>query len=274
MSVQAIALSLKKQGLKPSEKLLLLALSNYADDGMRCWPSHKTLASDTGLSQRTILTTFKRLEGAGLLVRTARDRADGSRASDIITLTLGGETISPRGETVAPPVGKPLRGGGEMVSPLTTFEPSTEPSKGLLSAEPSARRTKAKPTSADVEAIWSIAPRPARERSSRADVEAALAAAVGRGHALPDIIAGLRAAYASGSYQGDKAKGVHRLIQNDRWASFVEATDAPAAWDDGRWSAVLALNREEGWWQDDLGPRPGEPGCRVPQHIIEQRAAA
>jgi hypothetical protein len=56
-------------------------------------------------------------------------------------------------------------------------------------------------------------------------------------------------------------------------------TTVPAAvpitqWDDSRWSAVLALNREEGWWQDDLGPRPGEPGCRVPQHIIEQRAAA
>lgn len=56
-------------------------------------------------------------------------------------------------------------------------------------------------------------------------------------------------------------------------------TGAPAVvpiaqWDDGRWSAVLALNREEGWWQDDLGPRPGEPGCRVPAHIIEDRRAA
>ena len=53
---------------------------------------------------------------------------------------------------------------------------------------------------------------------------------------------------------------------------------APAAvpiaqWDDGRWSAVLALNREEGWWQDSLGPKPGEPGCRVPAHLIERQAA-
>lgn len=273
MSVQAIALSLKKQGLKPSEKLLLLALSNYADDAMRCWPSHKTLASDTGLSQRTILTTFKRLEAAGLLTRTPRDRPDGSRGSDIITLRLGGEMIAPRGETIAPPVGKSFQGGGEMVSPLTTFEPSNEPSKALLSAEPSARRTKAKPVSVEVEAVWSIAPRQARERSSRADVETALTAALARGHALPDILAGLKAAYASGSYQGDKAKGVHRLIQNDRWASFVEAANIPTAWDDGRWSAVVALNREEGWWQDSLGPPPGQPGCRVPAHLIERQAA-
>lgn len=270
MSVQAIALSLKAQGLKPSEKLLLLALANYADDKMKCWPSHKTLASDTGLSQRTILTTFKRLEDAGLLVRTARDRPDGSRASDIITLKLGGEIVSPRGEMTAPR-GEILAGGGEMVAPLTTFEPSKNHQEILLSAEPSARRTPAK---AEVDQVWSIAPRQARERSSRKDVEMALDAAKRRGHALSDIIAGLRAAYASKSYQGDTAKGVHRLIQNDRWASFIEPADAPTAWDDGRWSAVLALNREEGWWQDSLGPRPGEPGCRVPAHIIEQRAAA
>lgn len=56
-------------------------------------------------------------------------------------------------------------------------------------------------------------------------------------------------------------------------------TGAPAAvpieqWDDGRWAAVLALNHDEGWWSDNLGPRPGEPGCRVPTHIIEQRQAA
>ncbi len=51
------------------------------------------------------------------------------------------------------------------------------------------------------------------------------------------------------------------------WMADAETSSA-GAWDDGRWSAVLALNREEGWWQDSLGPRPGEPGCRVPAHII------
>jgi DNA-binding MarR family transcriptional regulator len=272
MSVQAIALSLKAQGLKPSEKLLLLALANYADDAMKCWPSHKTLASDTGLSQRTILTTFKRLEDAGLLVREARSRNDGSRSSDIITLKLGGETISPRGATISPR-GETVSGGGETVAYLTTFEPPINHQEASLSAEPSARRTKAPAINADVEAIWSIAPRQARERSSRKDVETALSAAKARGHALPDIIAGLKAAYASKSYQGETAKGVHRLIQNDRWASFVETGEASTVWGDDRWSAVLALNREEGWWSPDLGPPPGQPGCRVPSHLIERRAA-
>jgi len=272
MSVQAIALSLKAQGLKPSEKLLLLALANYADDAMKCWPSHKALASDTGLSQRTILTTFKRLEDAGLLVREARSRNDGSRSSDIITLKLGGETISPRGATISPR-GETASGGGEAVAYLTTFEPPINRQEASLSAEPSARRTKAPAINADVEAIWSIAPRQARERSSRKDVETALSAAKARGHALPDIIAGLKAAYASKSYQGETAKGVHRLIQNDRWASFVETGEASTVWGDDRWSAVVALNREEGWWSPDLGPPPGQPGCRVPAHLVQRQAA-
>lgn len=42
-----------------------------------------------------------------------------------------------------------------------------------------------------------------------------------------------------------------------------------AAWDDARWLGVLALNREEGWWNPDLGPLPGEPGCRVPSHLLQ-----
>lgn len=46
-----------------------------------------------------------------------------------------------------------------------------------------------------------------------------------------------------------------------------------AEWTDDRWSAVVALNREEGWWSPDLGPPPGEPGCRVPAHLIERQAA-
>lgn len=271
MSVQAIALSLKAQGLKPSEKLLLLALANYADDKMKCWPSHKTLASDTGLSQRTILTTFKRLEEAGLLVRTYRPRPDGSRASDIITLILGGENIAPRGEMAAPR-GETVSGGGETVAPLTTFEPSKNHQRVLLSAEPSARQTKAV-SNADVDAVWAITPRQARERSSRKDVEVAIEAAKRRGHDVSSVIAGLRAAYASGSYQGDKAKGVHRLIQNDRWASFVETAPAATAWDDARWQSALGLYADEGWWPDTMGPKPGQPGCRVPSHLIERQAA-
>jgi DNA-binding MarR family transcriptional regulator len=272
MSIQAVSAALKTKGLGPSDKLLLLALANYADDQMKCWPSHRTLADDTGLSQRTILTSFKRLEDAGLLSRAYRPRADGSRASDIITLSLGGEIVAPRGEMIAPRVGKQLRGGGETVAPLTTFEPSLEPSKEPSVAEPVARRT---PTRAEGLSIWKACPRLARQRSSQIDVLKALEAAMRRGHTPQAVEVGLLAAYASKTYAGDHAKGIHLLIQNDRWQSFVDepAETVASEWSDDRWSAAVALHREEGLWSDKLGPAPGLPGCRVPPHLIPANAS-
>lgn len=132
MSVQALTCAFAVRGVSASEKLLLLALANYADPNMRCFPSHRTLSDDTGLSERTILSILKSLEAQKLVSRQERRRPDGSRSTDLITLHFagevikgGGEIVSPRGETASPGVGKLTAGGGEMVSPLTTFEPVT-----------------------------------------------------------------------------------------------------------------------------------------------------
>ena len=85
------------------------------------------------------------------------------------------------------------------------------------------RGTKSPKVSKDqVQTVWSACPTVARQRSSVADVEASLNAALRRGHEPEAVLAGLLAAYRSDTYAGDKAKGVHRLIEKDRWASFVE----------------------------------------------------
>lgn len=90
-------------------------------------------------------------------------------------------------------------------------------------AHPARRIT---PTKAELDAIWEAAPKLGRERSSRKDVERALTAAMRRGHEPADILVGVRAAYASTTYGGDHAKGVHRLIEADRWQTFTEAAVA------------------------------------------------
>lgn len=123
MSVQALSSAFAARGLTPSEKLVLLALANYADANQRCFPSHATIATDTGLSDRTILTVLKSLEDAGLLTRQQRRRDDGSRSSDLITLTFGrGETVSPRGEIDRQTKPQMTVVGGETISP---HEPRT-----------------------------------------------------------------------------------------------------------------------------------------------------
>lgn len=128
MSVHVISLALKVSGVSPTEKLVLLVLSNYADEHSRAYPSHNRLSKETGLTERTVLNALKSLETKGLIDRRERRRPDGSRSSDMITIRLGGENNSPRGENRDRGVGKEIPGGGERDSGLTTFEPSIEPS--------------------------------------------------------------------------------------------------------------------------------------------------
>lgn len=157
MSVQALTQAIAIRGVTSSEKLLLMVLSNYANEKMQCWPSHRRLAEDACLSERTILTLMRGLEDRKIISRIQRRRDDGSRGTDVITLNLGGEATSPRGEHIAPSgeidrkgVGKLLRDGGEVASPLTTFEPSSEPSVDepvvvAASATPAKRRLRLVP---------------------------------------------------------------------------------------------------------------------------------
>ncbi|KQW79730.1 YdaU family protein [Brevundimonas sp. Root1279] len=120
-----------------------------------------------------------------------------------------------------------------------------------------------KATSDQVEAIWSQCPPKARERSSRADVELELNSALRRGKSVDQVLAGLLAAYRSDTYAGDRAKGIHRLIMKDRWASFTEAagspSDAPARTFDGPPELRAAVVRER---DEDYARRWIDHYCR------------
>lgn len=132
MSVQAITKALELRGIKPTEKLVLLALANYADEQMRCWPSQDRLADDCCMTGRTIRTALSGLEKRGIIARSPRRRPDGYRAADLISLHISEEKFSP--ENISPenrvrshrknPSISP-----ENISPLTSLEPIKEPSR-------------------------------------------------------------------------------------------------------------------------------------------------
>lgn len=157
MSVQAITAAFAVQGVSPSEKLLLLALANYADSDFECWPSQKTLTFDTGLSERTIRTAMGSLEGAGLISRERQNRPNGSRTSDLITLTLPAITAV-RSEA---PTGKKRHTYRQSspdlpanVAPLTTLEPSVEPLGKILEAAQAQPQAKPDPKGTRLPDDW------------------------------------------------------------------------------------------------------------------------
>jgi hypothetical protein len=66
------------------------------------------------------------------------------------------------------------------------------------------------------------------------------------------------------------------VCQPKSWRRLLEGTygdgapDAggPAEWTDAHWTAALRIWRETGEWSPEVGPPPGQPGCRAPAHLI------
>lgn len=57
-----------QQNLRPTHKLLLLKLSDRANNNNFCFPSIKSLAMDTGLDRKTIFSALKILKDKKIIV--------------------------------------------------------------------------------------------------------------------------------------------------------------------------------------------------------------
>ena len=99
------------RGLRPVERIILLVLSEYADDTDCAWPSQDRLADDVETSVSTLRRCLVRLEALGLLTREQRwvmdERGDTHRASNVYRLRVGAlpdwDAVGGRGGDGEPP---------------------------------------------------------------------------------------------------------------------------------------------------------------------------
>lgn len=108
--------------LPPSEKLVLLALADWASDDGRCWPSIKAVADKSGVSQRTVQRMLREAENNGLIERreiigkgceyrlTPRHSVTPDKVAPVTNATETPDTVSPntsgttiKGEAIASP---------------------------------------------------------------------------------------------------------------------------------------------------------------------------
>jgi len=86
MSFQAMAWAIK-QPLPCQEKMVLLVLSNYADDMATCYPSMGRLSADCGLSISQVRKCVAKLEKHLLVRRHMRIRSYG-QTSNVFAMDL------------------------------------------------------------------------------------------------------------------------------------------------------------------------------------------
>tara|TARA_R110002126_G_scaffold75958_2_gene189530 strand:+ start:153 stop:785 length:633 start_codon:yes stop_codon:yes gene_type:complete len=106
MSWSALDWASKQKTGNGTNKLVLLSLSNYADDNNTCFPSFKTLVKITELSRSTIIRSLKDLEVKGFISIQERfqDINDSKRqTSNLYTLNIGFQIDTTQYQNETPP---------------------------------------------------------------------------------------------------------------------------------------------------------------------------
>jgi hypothetical protein len=107
------------QPLSGNEKVVLLAIADFANDDGLCWPSIPSIAKKACVSVRTVQRIISELLEQNYLSVDRRLSADGRSTSNCYNLVFGGDKLSPMGDTVD-------TGTVTLLSPHN--EPSIEPS--------------------------------------------------------------------------------------------------------------------------------------------------
>lgn len=128
---------------QPVDKLVLIALGNFADDSDTCFPSRRTLAQIAMCSVDTVDRALKRLEAAGMITKGEREGARG-QTSNVYSLactpsrnlrppaidadaTTPSRTDAAPQPQIAPPPAAPACGPPSR-NHAAPYEPSLEPS--------------------------------------------------------------------------------------------------------------------------------------------------
>ena len=103
MSIQAVAWVLDRvRGLKPTERVVLIVLANYADrENASCWPSVRTIADCCELMPETVRLTLRKLEVKGLIRSEQTYRDNGAKSTNRYSLSI--LEAPPVGQGVDPP---------------------------------------------------------------------------------------------------------------------------------------------------------------------------
>lgn len=141
MSVRIMSKVWDSQLGSHTEKLVLLALADNANDEGLCWPSRKTIARKCDLSETAVRSQIKEFESAGLISITEtggghlsnRYQFDLKKLDEMAegVTALGGQRRDPVGQQRDPQGATALPAGGNAVATNhkeTKIEPSVEPS--------------------------------------------------------------------------------------------------------------------------------------------------
>lgn len=142
MSVDCLswAFKLTDDRLSSSQKFVLVALANYADEDGSCFPSIRLLARMTGLKDRAVQYAIRALEECGYLTTEMRTRVAKTNGADVPTSSryvLHRDPVTP-GASGAPGVVHDVHPGGAPGAPQEPKKNLSPSNEGGEAAQPPA----------------------------------------------------------------------------------------------------------------------------------------
>ncbi|WP_313760188.1 DUF1376 domain-containing protein [Rhizobium sp.] len=175
---------------------------------------------------------------------------------------------------------RPLNDRSTSVQPISESQTiiieedkSSSPSSRPAAAKEAVARSKKKALEAEFnETFWPAYPRKVEKKDAlRAFLKARSTVS------LDTIMAGLRvfASKVAGKDQ-EFIRHAATFLNGESWNNFAEvaAPPAPEAATEEDWIRRLRYGRQQSNWMTKWGPRPGLPGCLVPEHLLEPNDGA
>ena len=128
MSMELMVKAMKAKLGSPIKKLVLIKLADNANDKGECWPSYQHIADHCEVDKRTVMRHVKSLENSGYVRITHRKGVKGN-SSNIFTLVIPSDIVSPPSVTMSPPSDRVSLPLSDPMSPRTShsLEPVNEP---------------------------------------------------------------------------------------------------------------------------------------------------
>lgn len=283
MSIEVMTLVFKRSLGSVTRKAVMLAMADAAnDDGSGIWKSAETIAAQCDLSKRTVLRTWKELEADKLIRRVGKRAVRGGEviiwgidcravaslprpAQNAIkpddNLSLGdteslGDGMSPGDNDDTDPVTMTTQ-PDDRVSPKPSLNHPIEPSTACVREA--------------VDEILALLPKN-KVRMAPRDSLPKVVKTILRTTPTEDLLKAVKACYSHERHvieEGQYAPAIYTFLQKGAWKGWLEDADAPdSEMDINAWREAMRRFVDHEIWPDFLGPKPGEPGCRVPDGLL------
>lgn len=137
MSIKIMSAVFEDEALGPTERLIMLALADHADDAGRCYPSIARLCKRTGLGERAIQNNLKALSAKGY-VTIIPNAGQGLANLYLVTATPAADAppheMHPRTKCTSTPASGSKTPAPDAPKPSRTI---IEPSEGVCARAPS-----------------------------------------------------------------------------------------------------------------------------------------